>query len=523
MEHWDPQMMLDLYIHNYMIRNNMHETAEIFAREANVCPKVVALDPPEGFLSEWWSLFWSVYSSHCTNHAEATEDSSSKNAGSVSQNVNSVMLDPDVDYILQTLCPTVQMPGLPSMLQTLSPRPDIGNLQQSDASRMMPRPILELPISDFSITPGQTSRSLITAPIFEQERLKLPVRDLNTDPQVLNVNELACMLPSSRNSSHLLEKVYRNPQLSVTRNDRGGASLRRSTAAEPTYHPPRPIQPKIGPADRDSQGCLQLPVKNLNYNSELSDFDQLLCLLPSSSNCSYPKENIYKKQPMLSVKRDDKCGASSWIPTSAIPTRQPTDTDASMREQELLRLYVRNLNSNSNSQLLDIHQLAHMPPSSSNCSHPQKRHQLSVTRDGECGTDLRRFIGVEPICHAQYTIQPKTRPADADARMPEQGRLKLPVRNLNSKSQLLGIDQLAHLLSSSGNCSHPQKDVNKSHLSLTRDDGSGTSLRIPTAAEPTRNEPKAIQYNMGTACFQERSLFHLVPRTSGELILLPAS
>ncbi|KAL0328863.1 UNVERIFIED_CONTAM: Transcriptional corepressor LEUNIG [Sesamum calycinum] len=509
MEHWDPQMMLDLYIHNYLIRNNMHETAEIFAREANVCPKAVALDPPEGFLSEWWSLFWSVYSTHCTKHAEATEDSSSQatqNAESVSQNVNSVMLDPDVDYILQTLCPTVQMPGLPSMLQTFSPRPDIGNLQQGDASRTMPRPILELPISDFSIKPGQTTRSLITAPIFEQELLKLPVRDLNSDSQVLNVNQLACMLPSSRNSSHLLEKVYRNPQLSVTRNDKGGTSLRRSTAAEPTYHPPRPIEPKIGPAGRDSQGCLQLPVKNLNYNSELSDFDQLLCLLPSSSNCSYPKEMVYKKQPMLSVKRDDKCGASSWISTAANPTSHqpkatqlkmvPADTDASMREQELLRLYIRNLNSNS--QLLDVHQLAHMLPSSSNCSHPQKRHQLSVTQDGGSGTELRSFIGAEPICHAQYTIQPKTGLVDADARMTEQERLKLPVRNLNSKSQLLGIDQLARLLSSSGNCSHPQKDVNKSHLSLTRDDGCGTSLRISTAAEPTRNEPKAIQHNVGT-------------------------
>ncbi|KAL0283871.1 UNVERIFIED_CONTAM: hypothetical protein Sangu_2861000, partial [Sesamum angustifolium] len=270
---------------------------------------VQALDPPEGFLSEWWSLFWSVYSTHCTKHAEATEDSSSQatqNAESVSQNVNSVMLDPDVDYILQTLCPTVQMPGLPSMLHTFSPRPDIGNLQQGDASRMMPRPILELPISDFSMKPGQT--------------IKFEIRGNTSDCTVhLNLS-LAKMLQISSKVfvrdvliSHLLEKVYRNPQLSITRNDKGGTSLRRSTAAEPTYHPPRPIQPKIGPAGRDSQGCLQLPVKNLSYNSELSDFDQLLCLLPSSSNCSYPKEMVYKKQPMLSVKRDDKCGASSWI------------------------------------------------------------------------------------------------------------------------------------------------------------------------------------------------------------------
>ncbi|KAL2249519.1 UNVERIFIED_CONTAM: hypothetical protein Sindi_2425600 [Sesamum indicum] len=279
------------------------------------------------------------------------------------------------------------MPGLRSMLQTLSPRPDIGNLQQSDASRMMPRPMLELPISDFSLRPGQTSRSLITAPIFEQERLKLPVRDFNSDSVVLNVNELACVLPSSRNSSHLLEKVYRNPQLSVTRNDEGGASLRRSTATEPTYHPPRPIQPKIAPADRDSQGCLQLPVKNLSYNSELSDFDQLLCLLPSSSNCSYPKENIYKKQPMLSVKRDDKCGASSWISTAAIPTHQPADTDCWKAIAGDVPL---SLLSADSKVIMDTQYLImFICPME---SHPQKdvnKSHLSLTRDDRSGTSLR--------------------------------------------------------------------------------------------------------------------------------------
>ncbi|KAL3820451.1 hypothetical protein ACJIZ3_006356 [Penstemon smallii] len=29
---------LDMYIHDYMVRKNMHESAETFAAEANVCP-----------------------------------------------------------------------------------------------------------------------------------------------------------------------------------------------------------------------------------------------------------------------------------------------------------------------------------------------------------------------------------------------------------------------------------------------------------------------------------------------------
>lgn len=42
------------------------------------------INPPEGFLSEWWSLFWDVYSSRLTNNpqapgqAQANQPSSSK-------------------------------------------------------------------------------------------------------------------------------------------------------------------------------------------------------------------------------------------------------------------------------------------------------------------------------------------------------------------------------------------------------------------------------------------------------------
>ncbi|KZV57904.1 hypothetical protein F511_12510 [Dorcoceras hygrometricum] len=43
MEDWDAQKMLDKYIHDYMIRKNMHTTAEIFAKEAEIAP-----EPAEG-------------------------------------------------------------------------------------------------------------------------------------------------------------------------------------------------------------------------------------------------------------------------------------------------------------------------------------------------------------------------------------------------------------------------------------------------------------------------------------------
>ncbi|KAI3466684.1 hypothetical protein Pfo_023347 [Paulownia fortunei] len=570
-------MPLDLYIHNYLIRKNMHTTAEIFAREANFYPKAVAINPPEGFLSEWWSLFWSVYSAKFPKHTEAAEDSSSKfrvisNAGNVPQNVHPVIPSPDANYMLQNICPTIQRPGIPNLLQTISsttmPRPDIGNLLESDLSTMMPSPELKLPISHFSMMQGQTIQNLIASGMHEQERLRLPVRDLNSDSQLLNVDQLARMLPSSSNSSHPQEKVYKNPQLSVTRDGKCGTSLWRSTAAEPTRHPPKAIELKIKPVDADSRRCeqerLRPPVRNLNANSQLIDVDRLACLLPTSSNCSHPQEKVHKK-PLLLVTRDDKCGTSLRRSTAAEPTHHPpkaiqpkiesADTDARMREQEVFRIPVKNLNFNS--QLLDVDRLAPLLPSPSNCSHPKKnkKRQLSVTGDDKCGTSLKRSTAAEPTHHAPKAIQPKTEPADTDAIIREQGHLRLPVTDLNSNSQLLDVDQLARLLSSSSNCSHPQKNVyKKGELSVTRDDRCGTSLRRSTAAEPTRQAPKAIQpktkpadtgmelrnriplegcpigagyidtfrqqhFSASAACFHNGSLFDLAAQTSGKLIL----
>ncbi|XP_024158090.1 transcriptional corepressor LEUNIG_HOMOLOG isoform X1 [Rosa chinensis] len=61
---WDAEKMLDLYLHDYMVKKNMHSTAEIFRREADVYSESpVVIDTKEGFLNEWWTLFYDVYSS----------------------------------------------------------------------------------------------------------------------------------------------------------------------------------------------------------------------------------------------------------------------------------------------------------------------------------------------------------------------------------------------------------------------------------------------------------------------------
>ncbi|GMH15831.1 hypothetical protein Nepgr_017672 [Nepenthes gracilis] len=71
---WDAQKSFNIYLHDYLVKRNMHKTAEIFAQEANVPVHPIVIDSPEGFLSEWWMIFSDVYFCPMTNHFATTEN-----------------------------------------------------------------------------------------------------------------------------------------------------------------------------------------------------------------------------------------------------------------------------------------------------------------------------------------------------------------------------------------------------------------------------------------------------------------
>ncbi|KAH1054966.1 hypothetical protein J1N35_033031 [Gossypium stocksii] len=50
------QVQLHLYMHDYFIKNNMHETAASLRKEAGVPNNSVQIDHPQGILKEWWSI-----------------------------------------------------------------------------------------------------------------------------------------------------------------------------------------------------------------------------------------------------------------------------------------------------------------------------------------------------------------------------------------------------------------------------------------------------------------------------------
>ncbi|KAG8061921.1 hypothetical protein GUJ93_ZPchr0003g17563 [Zizania palustris] len=58
---WEADKMLDVYIYDYLVKRNLHNTAKAFMTEGKVATDPVAIDAPGGFLFEWWSIFWDIY------------------------------------------------------------------------------------------------------------------------------------------------------------------------------------------------------------------------------------------------------------------------------------------------------------------------------------------------------------------------------------------------------------------------------------------------------------------------------
>ncbi|TYJ34492.1 hypothetical protein E1A91_A05G172300v1 [Gossypium mustelinum] len=56
----------------------MHETAALFREEAGVSNRPVVIDSPEGFLQEWWSLFYEIFAARQTKLQGEAESTSAK-------------------------------------------------------------------------------------------------------------------------------------------------------------------------------------------------------------------------------------------------------------------------------------------------------------------------------------------------------------------------------------------------------------------------------------------------------------
>ncbi|WOH01852.1 hypothetical protein DCAR_0521238 [Daucus carota subsp. sativus] len=69
---WEADKMLDVYIHDYLLKRKLHASAKAFMTEGKVATDPVAIDAPGGFLFEWWSVFWDIFIARTNEkHSEA--------------------------------------------------------------------------------------------------------------------------------------------------------------------------------------------------------------------------------------------------------------------------------------------------------------------------------------------------------------------------------------------------------------------------------------------------------------------
>ncbi|KAA8543785.1 hypothetical protein F0562_022038 [Nyssa sinensis] len=73
---WDNRIMFERYLYDYFRKKNMHETAEIFREEANLTIYPMTspvVDVPDGFLHEWWSIFYDMFNAWQPKNTEHYE------------------------------------------------------------------------------------------------------------------------------------------------------------------------------------------------------------------------------------------------------------------------------------------------------------------------------------------------------------------------------------------------------------------------------------------------------------------
>ncbi|KAK7412357.1 hypothetical protein VNO78_03812 [Psophocarpus tetragonolobus] len=94
---------LRLYLHDYMIKRGMHNAAEMFKKEAQIPdhPVFSVIDSPDGFLHEWWSIFYEVFTSRQAKMQEIGTGSSSKVPVMMIDNAGNNM-PPKIPQILMT-------------------------------------------------------------------------------------------------------------------------------------------------------------------------------------------------------------------------------------------------------------------------------------------------------------------------------------------------------------------------------------------------------------------------------------
>ncbi|KAF7817216.1 transcriptional corepressor LEUNIG-like isoform X1 [Senna tora] len=105
---WEADKMLDVYIHDYLVKRDLKASAQAFQAEGKVSSDPVAIDAPGGFLFEWWSVFWDIFIARTNEkHSEVAASYIEQRFG---ENMGQ-LLDPNHASILKSAAASGQPSG----------------------------------------------------------------------------------------------------------------------------------------------------------------------------------------------------------------------------------------------------------------------------------------------------------------------------------------------------------------------------------------------------------------------------
>ncbi|GMY37387.1 transcriptional corepressor LEUNIG_HOMOLOG-like isoform X2 [Fagus crenata] len=194
---WDAKSMFELYLRDYMAKKNMHKTAAIFRKEAKVCNNPVVIDSAEGFLYEWWSIFYDVYASRQLKHQQAQAEASIE---------ATQMTENEQQYVHLAMPESLMNQQRPGKLPV---------------------------ITDFDKMLGQPAACLLAAKMYEEERLIHPARTFEPNLCLLDVSKLNLPKSPAISSRHQQQQIRKQTQQQVARDNRNDIGMEKRVPMEP--------------------------------------------------------------------------------------------------------------------------------------------------------------------------------------------------------------------------------------------------------------------------------------------------
>ncbi|XP_047252902.1 transcriptional corepressor LEUNIG_HOMOLOG isoform X5 [Capsicum annuum] len=244
---WEADKMLNVYIHDYLLKRKLHNSAKAFMTEGKVATDPVAIDAPGGFLFEWWSVFWDIFIARTNEkHSEAAA------AYIETQHMKAREHQQQQQLQMQQL---QLMQQRNAQLQRRNPNhsPLGGPVTAINSEGMM----------------GQPSASVLAMKMYEEQMKHPQPMDLETSSALIDPNRMALLKSSHQgqlvqgNLGNMLQQIQGRPQLAT--DIKGEVNLggtQKSLPMDPSsIYGQAILQSKAGLGAGLNQGVTGLPLK----------------------------------------------------------------------------------------------------------------------------------------------------------------------------------------------------------------------------------------------------------------------